>query len=540
MKLRPYQGEAIQKARERLAHVRAVILKLATGLGKTIIAGGIIKSAAKKGKRTLFMAHTTELVLQAGDKIGKFAGVDYGVEKAEMTAHDTDHPMVLASVQSLCKPQRLARFAPDFFDLIITDEVHRGASDSYVRIYDHFKKARLIGLTATPFRSDDKSLGDVYDEVCFDFGLEEGVDNGWLVPIHSETIPLKIDMSNVDTSGLGYKGSDVEDAITPVFEAVAKELRERAGDKKLVVFLPVITASKKFVEVLKEYGFDAEHVDGKSKDRAEILARFEAKGPGSALCCSQLLKEGWDCITVDCVVVLSPDRSTLPYIQKVGRGTRPVDPEINEPGLTADQRRMIIASGTKPFLYLPDFLWHGATHDLCHPACLFAKTEEVAEKMTYLQTKGGVKDLQQLEEEAHKELVSEREEALAQSLKAFMGSKSKKFDPVLQSVSLIDDSLVNWSPETKKEAAPVSVEQTAYLHKNGFDASGWKAGYAARVIKIMQDRSAKGLCSPKQVRCLLKNGFPKAHNMTKEEASTAMDGLSKKWKKINKWKGKKK
>lgn len=522
MQLRPYQTEAIHKARSRLAYVRAGIMKLATGTGKTIIAAGITKAAAEKKKRVLFMAHTDELVQQAGDKIGAFAGIEFAVEKAERTAHTTDKHLVVASVQSLCRPQRLARFPPDFFDLIITDEVHRGASDSYVRIYDHFKSAKLLGLTATPFRSDDKSLGDVYDEVVFDYGLEQAIDDGYLCPIRSETIPLEIDLSGVGMSGGDFKGSDLGDAIAPVFDAVAKELVKRAGDRKICVFLPVITASKKFVEVLNAHGFDAEHIDGKSKDRKEILVRFSQKGPGGVICCSSLLIEGYDEPSIDCVVDLTPTRSTLRYIQKIGRGTR------------------LFPEGGKVDLYVPDFLWHGANHNLCHPACLVAKTEEVAEKMVQIQSKGGTKDLQELEEEAHKELVSEREEALAQSLKSFVGNKSKKFDPVLQSVSLLDDSLVEWSPETKSEAMPATDAQVAYLEKNGFDAVGWKAGYASRVIDIMVKRSEKGLATPKQVRCLLKNGFPKAHNMTKVDANAAMDKLSKKWSAMKNKKGWKK
>lgn len=520
-KLRPYQEEAIKRARSRLAHIRAGILKLATGCGKTIIAADITRSAAAKKRRVLFMAHTDELVQQAGDKISSFAGIDFAVEKAERTAHNTEHHLVVASVQSLCKQQRLERFDPAFFDLIITDEVHRGASDSYVRIYDHFEAAKLIGLTATPFRSDDKSLGDVYDEVVFDYGLEQAIDEGYLCPIRSETIPLEIDLSGVGTSNGDFKKGDLGDAITPVFDAVAQELVKRASDRKICVFLPVISASKKFVDVLNGYGFNAKHIDGKSKDRKELLHWFDGVGPGGVICCSSLLTEGWDCPSVDCVVDLTPTRSTLRYIQKIGRGTR-LSPETG-----------------KVDLYVPDFLWHGANHNLCHPACLIAETKEVADKMVQIQSKSpGVVDLQDLEKTAHAELVNEREEQLARSLKAFVGNKSKKFDPVLQSVSLIDDSLVNWSPETKAEAKPASDSQISYLEKNGFDAAGWKAGYASRVIDIMVKRNAAGMATPKQVRCLLKNGFPKAHNFTKVQANIEMDKLSKKWDKLGKHKKK--
>ena len=156
--------------------------------------------------------------------------------------------------------------------------------------------------------------------------------------------------------------------------------------------------------------------------------------------------------------------------------------------------------------------------------------------MVEIQGAGGVKNVQELEEEAHEALVHEREEQLAQNLKGFVGNSSKKFDPVLQSVSLIDDSLVNWSPETKSEAAPANDKQKKFLDRHGFDATGWKSGYADRVIDIMKARADKGLASPKQVRCLLKNGYPRAHNLSFDQASAAMEVLSKKWARMKKYK----
>lgn len=521
--LRPYQESAINAARESLRTNRATILKLATGCGKTIIAAGIIKSAVTKGRRVLMFAHTTELVEQAGDKVSRATGVQYGVEKAQSRAHDTLFPLVVASVQSMTR--RLDRYPKDFFDLIITDEVHRGAADGYVRIYDHFDRAKLIGLTATPFRSDGKDLMEVYDETCFDYGLEKAIDDGWLVPIVSETIPLEIDISMVGISKGEYVAGEAAEAIEPILGEVAMVLKEKAFDRKIVVFLPLVSTSKKFAQMLCDVGFDAEHVDGKSKDRKEILERFGTKGSGSAICNSVLLGEGWDEPSVDCVVILTPLRSTLRYVQFIGRGTR-LCPETG-----------------KSNLYVPDFLWLAATHSLCHPSVLTAKTQEVADRMVELAKDSkfsGPKDIRELEEEAHESLVNDREAKLAERLKSFVGMKSKKFDPVLQCISLIDDTLVDWKPETKGEAKPVSDEQHAFLDRHGFDSSGWKSGYAERVIELVKQRSSDGLASPKQVRCLLRNGYANARTMTFEQATTAMDSLSKKWDAMSKRKRRKK
>jgi restriction endonuclease len=297
-----------------------------------------------------------------------------------------------------------------------------------------------------------------------------------------------------------FKDSDVADAIEPIMGAVAAELKKRAGNRKICVFLPLVASSKRFAQTLRDYGFDSEHVDGKSDDRKEILARFSKKGGGSALCNSALLTEGWDEPSVDCIVVLSPTRSTVRYIQMIGRGTRLF------PG--------------KQNLYVPDFLWHGANHNLCHPACLVAKTPEVAEKMRQIQDKKqGCANIKALEEEAHSSLVEERERALAENLKAFVGSKSKKFDPVLHSISLVDDSIVSWIPETKTEAQPATETQISILERHGFDATGMKRGYADKIISNIMDRCKNNLSTPKQVRLLLKHGHADAYKMSFDQAS---------------------
>lgn len=519
--LRPYQEQAIESARESLRTNRATIIKMATGTGKTIVAAGIIKSAVTKRRRVLFVAHTNELVFQAGDKVSKATGIGYGIEKADQRAHDTHHNLIVASVQSMTR--RLDMYSPNFFDLCIIDETHRAASDGYVRMVNYFSNAKIIGITATPFRSDDKALSDVFDSVCFDYGMDQAIEDGYLCPIVSETIPLDIDIGDVRVTNGDYAAGDLADAIEPYLYAVALLLAEKAPKRKMCVFLPLVSTSKRFAEIMNGVGFDAEHVDGKSKDRSEILERFSRKGRGSVICNSSLLTEGWDEPSIDCVVDLTPTRSTLRYIQKIGRGTR-LSPETG-----------------KENLYVPDFLWHGAQHSLCHPACLTAKTEEVADRMVELakDTKfSGPKDIRELEEEAHESLVNDREAKLAESLKSFVGMKSKKFDPVLQCISLIDDTLVDWNPETKGEAKPVSDEQHAFLDRHGFDSSGWKSGYAERVIELVKQRSTDGLASPKQVRCLLRNGYANARTMTFEQASEAMDKLSKRWDAIGKSKQK--
>ena len=519
--IRPYQRKAVDATRDCLRKNRAGIIKMATGLGKTVVAACIVESAVSNKKRVLFMAHTDELVFQAGDKISRSTGILYSTEKASLHAHDTLFPLVIASVQSLTRDNRLMNYPRDFFDVIITDEVHRGAAESYVRIYNHFEKARLIGLTATPFRSDDKSLGDVYEEVCYDYGLDKAIDDGWLVPIVSETIPLSGALPKFTTRcyehGTDFNKAEVETAIEPFYSAIAEKLRKKVLDMKGIVFLPSIRASQNFSEILNSHGFAAKHVDGKSKDRKEIIGWFDTAGPRSVLCNQQLLCEGYDCPSIQWVCDLDLTRSTLRYIQKIGRGTR-LCPEIG-----------------KKNLYVPDFLWHGSRHNLCHPACLFAPSKEVADRIDTITKKGGVFNVKDIAKEAQESVARDKETALAESLKSFVGAKSKKFDPVLESISLFDGVVIDRGTNER----PIDEYQESFLVHHGFDVTGWSHKYAENVIDVIKDRRNKGLSTVSQARCLLKHGYSDAYTMSFEDAGKAMDMLSKKWNRINNYKRRK-
>lgn len=164
-----------------------------------------------------------------------------------------------------------------------------------------------------------------------------------------------------------------------------------------MVFLPLVKTSQKFKDLLSEYGFQAAEVNGESTDRAEILKDFE-EGKYNVLCNSMLLTEGWDCPSVDCVVVLRPTKVRSLYCQMVGRGTR--------------------LSPGKDHLLLLDFLWHTERHELCHPASLICENEEVAQAMTEnLEKEAGMAiDIEEAEKQAAEDVVAQREEALAKQL----------------------------------------------------------------------------------------------------------------------------
>ena len=149
--------------------------------------------------------------------------------------------------------------------------------------------------------------------------------------------------------------------------------------------------------MLNSKGFNAAEVNGESFDRTEILEAFD-KGEFNVLCNSMLLTEGWDCPSVDCVVVLRPTKVRGLYCQMVGRGTR-------------------LCEGKKDLLLL-DFLWHTERHELCRPAGLICENEEVAQKMTekLAENAGIAIDIQDAEKSASEDVVAQREESLAKTL----------------------------------------------------------------------------------------------------------------------------
>lgn len=350
MELRQYQEEARQAVEKQWEDgIQKTLLVLPTGCGKTIVFAKITEDRVRRGDRVLILAHRGELLEQAADKIGKVTRLGCAMEKAEQTCLGSWFRVVVGSVQSLMREKRLGRFPADYFGTIIIDEAHHCISDSYQKVLRHFENAKVLGVTATPDRGDMRNLGEVFDSLAYEYTLPKAIREGYLSPIKALTIPLQLDLSGVAMQSGDFKAGDIATALDPYLYQIADEMSKYCRDRKTVVFLPLVKTSQKFRDILQEKGFQAAEVNGESEDRAEILEAFE-RGEYNVLCNSMLLTEGWDCPSVDCVVVLRPTKVRSLYSQMVGRGTRLY------PG--------------KEHLLLLDFLWHTERHELCHPADL--------------------------------------------------------------------------------------------------------------------------------------------------------------------------
>ena len=198
MKLRPYQQEARVKVQEEWERgVNKTLLVLPTGCGKTIVFSKIIEDRVKQGDRVLILAHRSELLEQASDKLKKSTGLNTALEKADSTSIDTWFRVVVGSVQTLQREKRLNQFDKDHFDTIVIDEAHHCISNSYQNVLNHFDKAKVLGVTATPDRGDMKNLGTYFESLAYEYKIVDAIKEGYLSKIQSLTIPLNLDLSGV-------------------------------------------------------------------------------------------------------------------------------------------------------------------------------------------------------------------------------------------------------------------------------------------------------------------------------------------------------
>lgn len=504
--LRPYQQEAVKAVSERFhAGDTATLLVVCTGAGKTTIFGRIARYYTDAGMRVLVLAHREELIAQAAARLSAMCGVEASVEKAERE-YDFESPLCVASVQTL-QGERLARIPKGWFDLTIIDEAHHSVAESYANVIAATVgfTGRLLGVTATADRADKKGLSEVYDSIAYEYPLERAVAEGYLCPIEARCIPLSIDLRKVKVSHGDYQASGLGSALEPYLDEIAAAMAEHCAGRKTVCFLPLVSTAERMADALNRAGLSAVAASGydDSATRARKKEAFE-RGEYDVLCNSMLYSEGWDCPPVDCIAVLRPTKSRGLFTQMVGRGTR-LSPE----------------TGKKNLLLL-DFLWMTDKHDLCRPATLLGKSGRTAELM-----EGQSGDLMELAEQAERDVVAEREAALARELEASRRKKAKLVNPLQYATSIMELDLVDYSPTFAWEGEKPSEKQLAAIERFGVDASAIATkGEACQYMDALTRRADLGLATPKQIACLERRGFMHVGTWSKRAASAMIARLA--------------
>lgn len=334
---RPYQVDGIAAARAILAEgVRRVLLVLATGGGKTIIAALVALGAVEKRKRVLFVGPRREIIAQAFWKLVE-AGIpeaSCGVVMADgviphvhtrepYNARRPNAQVQVASIQTLAN----RRLPPA--DVVFVDEAHHATSETWSKVLKHYTDsgAVVVGLTATPCRADGAGLGKWFDRLHVIAGFADLAAQGFLVTPRVFTTPRAPDLSKVKVNRAGeYDQTQVAQVMRDralVGDVVAHWQRHAEG-RTTAVFAANVEHSRELCEAFRAAGITAGHIDGamETDARDAVLSDLRA-GRITVVCNFGVLTEGWDEPRVKCVVLARPTKSLSLFLQMCGRGLRP-------------------------------------------------------------------------------------------------------------------------------------------------------------------------------------------------------------------------
>lgn len=348
MQLRPYQQESVDAVYNYLrAHDDNPCVVLPTGTGKSVVLGKIAGDAVKLWNgRVLILAHVKELLEQNANKVkALYPDIPVGVYSAGLNSRDTSEPVLVAGIQSVYnKADQLGSF-----DIIIVDECHLIAPEGegmYRTFINDMKlinpNVRVIGLTATPFRMKGGLIcqpENILNEVCYEAGLKEMIQQGYLSPLVSKAGRAQADLGTLHVRGGEFLNAEIEAAMDrdEITTAACKEIVTLTRDRKSVlIFTTSIAHCKHVCEAIEKFsGEECAMISGDTTDteRAVTLERFKGKAialdllgtmspPLKFLANVNVLTTGFDAPNVDCVVLLRPTASPGLLLQMVGRGTR--------------------------------------------------------------------------------------------------------------------------------------------------------------------------------------------------------------------------
>jgi superfamily II DNA or RNA helicase len=521
--VRPYQRDMLVSVSDGWMdeYCRTQLIVAATGTGKTIVMGGLARTFVKSGQRALMLAHTDELISQAQDKFSRLTGMPAAREKAADHASLNDN-VVVGSVQTMRGLERLQSWPRDHFGLVMVDEAHRTLAKSYMEVLNHFESARVVGVTATADRGDKRELGQFYERLAYDYPMVKACHDGWLVRPVVQTLPLQIDLNANGAEKIKIKRgmdgapdldmTEVSHRIEPFLGDLAAAIWQHAKDRRILGFAPSIDIAQKMTLACRKAGFTSvDWVAGEDRDRHRKIAEYK-QGKIRVLWNAMLLTEGFDHDEIDCMVPLRPTLIRALYVQMVGRGTRPLSsivPALNA-ATDAEERNRLIRQSAKPHVLLLDPLWLFEQHDLTTPASLVSKNIDEQQAM-----KGKEGDLLQIQEECSRNLM----ETLRKKILANANKRAARIDPFTFGVVMGDEELATYQPETLWDARQPTLEQLQVLVDNGIEAEQVKwRGQAARILKIIDERRERGLCSIRLMNWLRRHDI-EAALMTHEQAT---------------------
>jgi superfamily II DNA or RNA helicase len=549
VKLRRYQSDAENSTMEAWADgCRSALGVMPTGTGKTIVFASLIRR--KFPKRALIVAHRQELIWQARDKIKKVTGLNVDVEMGEYksrTDGDMFHPkasVIVSTVQTLTSggdgSGRLLKFDPVDFGLLVIDEAHHATSPSYRKVIDYFlngnSKLVVIGVTATPDRADEEALGQIFDQVAFNYEILDAIKDGWLVPIEQQMVSVSgLDFSSVRTTAGDLNGADLEKIMIAEknLHGIASATIDIIGTRRGIGFSSSVNHARMLSEIFNRHrtGMSNWVCGGTDKDeRKKIITDF-ASGKIQWLWNCGVFTEGFDDSGVEIISMARPTKSRSLYAQMCGRATRPHESIAHslDQNIAALRRHQILKS-VKPSCLIIDFVGNSGKHKLMTSAdILGGNISEQAVENAKIEARRSGKPMRMdkvIEDEEKKLEEQKRRRLEAEARKARLVGKAtystRKIDPfdVLQIKPVAERGWDSGKTFTEK--------QSEKLRKMGVDPAATDYARGQQLLHIYYQRIADGKCTIKQAATLEKFGYSKteASNMSFDGASEAITAIA--------------
>lgn len=289
------------------------------GAGKTMVFVFMANSAAKRGKRTIFLVHRQELITQASESLAKL-NVPHGIIAPGYPL--TSDLVQVASVQTLAR--RLDKIITP--DVIICDEAHHATANTWTKIIEYFPDAYVVGLTATPSRLGGQGLGDVFKDLILGPSAKLLIEQGHLAPYKYFAPPIKADLDGIKMKMGDFDSAEIGERMDKpgIIGDCLEHYKRLADGKRTIVYCASRQHSKNTANAFTAAGIPAKHVDGETprEERAQAIEDFKS-GKLIVLSNVDLFGEGVDCPSMECVILLRPTASLTLYIQQSMRGMRP-------------------------------------------------------------------------------------------------------------------------------------------------------------------------------------------------------------------------
>jgi superfamily II DNA or RNA helicase len=516
--LRPYQAEAVAAIERDWERHRSTLLVLATGLGKTRTAAEVARRARARG-RVLWLAHREELLQQAAEAMRSNAGLSTELERAESKAvvHELmgGADVVVASVATM-HAARLKRWPADSFGTVIVDEAHHATARGYLGVLEHFSSAKVLGLTATPDRSDKIGLHNVFESCAFQFGILDGIRGGFLSPIIAHKVICgDLDLSAVKTTAGDLNSGDLERAmqVEGVIHQIAAPLVAEAGKRQTIAFCPTVAIAEELARVLAGYvgAHKVASISGATdRDRRKEILDAYTRGDIQFITNCAVLTEGFDAPATSCVAMCRPTKSRSLYTQCVGRGLR-------------------LAEGKANCLLL-DFIAKNQAPDLVGPTDVLAGEDldpdarAIAERK--LTTGGAAEELTEAIEAARDEAAKRQRQLERERRAAHISALAKwakqEMDVFPGHAALAEHAAEVIKPARRDERVATEA-QREMLAKYGITLPSEASARSAS--KVIDEAMRRGLASMKQLRTIARAGL-RTEGISKREASFIIDALA--------------